>query len=219
LIEPVDEMVGKEVQNNDPGGVLDELAQAFVAHNFDLKFLIRAITATRAYQLTSARTHASQGNPQLFACMSVRGLTAEQVFDSLAEAIGYRLPQQKTVFVNTLRPPDARERFLTIFANRSEKAIATQSSIPQALAMMNGEFVSGATSLSRSRTLAALLDAPFLDTAGRVETLFLATLSRPPRPNELKRIIQFIDQAGGQPEAFADVFWVLLNSSEFKLNH
>jgi hypothetical protein len=219
LIEPVDEMVGKEVQNNDPGGVLDELAQAFVAHNFDLKFLMRAITATKAYQLTSARTHANQDNPRLFARMSVRGLSAEQVFDSLAEAIGYRLPQQRTVFVNTVGPPNAQERFLTKFANRTEKAVATQASIPQALAMMNGEFVSGATSLSKSRTLAALLDAPFLNTAGRVETLFLATLSRPPRPNELKRMVQFIDQAGGQPEAFADVFWVLLNSAEFKLNH
>jgi Protein of unknown function (DUF1549)/Protein of unknown function (DUF1553) len=219
FIEPVDEMVGKDVQDNDPGGVLDELAGALVAHDFDLKFLMRVITATRVYQLTSAKTHPSQDDPRLFARMTVRGLTAEQVFDSLAEAIGYRLPQQKPVFPNSLGPPDAREHFLATFAKRSEKAVDTQSSIPQALAMMNGEFVAGATSVSKSRTLAALLDLPFLDTAGRVKTLYLATLSRKPRPNELKRVVQFIDTAGGGPEAFADVFWVLLNSAEFKLNH
>jgi hypothetical protein len=208
LIEPVDEMVGKEVQDNDPGGVLDELAQGFVAHDFDLKFLIRAITATRAYQLTSARSHPSQDEPRLFGRLSVRGLTAEQLFDSLAEAIRYRAPRQP-VFA----------RFLADFANASERAVDTQSSIPQALAMMNGELVAGATSLSRSRTLTALLDLPLLDTAGRVEALYLSTLSRPPRADERKRMLAFIAKAGGEAEALADVFWVLLNSAEFKLNH
>src|SRR5262249_55718286 len=146
LIEPVEEMLGSEAQDNDPGGVLDELAGAFIAHDFDLKFLMRAITATRAYQLTSARTHPSQDDPRFFARLAVRGLTGEQIFDSLAEAIGYRLPQQKTFFVNSIGPPEPQERFLATFANRSEKAVDTQSSIPQALAMMNGEFVAGATS-------------------------------------------------------------------------
>jgi hypothetical protein len=41
LVEPVDEMVGKEVRDNDPGGLLDELAKGLVAHDFDLKFLMR----------------------------------------------------------------------------------------------------------------------------------------------------------------------------------
>jgi hypothetical protein len=140
--------------------------------------------------------------------MSVRGLTAEQLFDSLAEAIRYRAPRQP-VFA----------RFLADFANASERAVDTQSSIPQALAMMNGELVAGATSLSRSRTLTALLDLPLLDTSGRVEALYLATLSRPPRADERKRMLAFIARAGTEAEALADVFWVLLNSAEFKLNH
>jgi Protein of unknown function (DUF1549)/Protein of unknown function (DUF1553) len=219
LIEPVDEMVGSEAQDNDPGGVLDELARALVEHDFDLKFLMRAITATKVYQLTSARTHPSQDDPRLFARMTIRGLTAEQLFDSLAEAIGYRLPQQKPVYPNSIGPPEPRERFLATFANRSEKPVETQTSIPQALALMNGGFVADATTLRRSRALAALLDLPLVDTAGRVEALYLATLSRQPRPNELKRMVQFIEQASAEREAFADVFWVLLNSAEFKLNH
>jgi hypothetical protein len=219
LIEPIDEMVGGQAQDNDPGGVLDELAGALVAHDFDLKFLMRAITATKAYQLSSARTHASQDDVRLFGRMTVRGLTAEQLFDSLAEAIGYRLPQQKQVYANTLGGPDARERFLATFANRSEKAVDSQTSIPQALALMNGDFVTGATNVKKSRTLAALLDLPLVDTTGRVEALFLATLSRPPRPEELKRMLQFIGRAGTEAEGLADVFWVLLNSAEFKLNH
>jgi hypothetical protein len=219
LIEPVDEMVGKDVQDNDPGGVLDEVARAFVAQNFDLKFLMRTITATKAYQLTSAKSHASQDDPRLFARMSVRGLTAEQVCDSVAEAIGDRLPRQKTVSPNTGSPVTAREEFLRMFMNRTERAVNTQSSIPQALGMMNGKVTANATRLSKSRTLAAVLDSPFLDATGRIEALYLATLSREPRPEELKRVLEFVDQAGSQSEGLADLFWALLNSAEFKLNH
>jgi hypothetical protein len=218
LIEPVDEMVGKDVQDNDPGGMLDELAQEFVTSGFDLKFLMRAITATKVYQATSAKSHASQNDPRLFARMSVRGLTAEQLYDSLTEAIGERLPRQKTISPNTgssLNNPQGH--FLKMFTNRTETAVNAQSSIPQALAMMNGNVI--ANGIRKSRTLAAVLDSPFLDAKGRIETLYLATLSREPRPEELKRMLQFIDQAGSPEEDLADVLWALLNSAEFKLNH
>ena len=218
LIEPVDEMVGKDVQDNDPGGILDELAQAFVANGFDLKFLMRSITSTKAYQLTSKKSHLSQDNPRLFARMSVRGLTAEQLFDSLTEAVGERLPRQQTISPNAgSTANDAQGLFLRMFANRTETAVNAQSSIPQALAMMNGNV--SATAIKKSRTLAAVMDSPFLDTKGRIETLYLATLSRTPRPEELKRVLEFLDQAGSQEEGLADVFWALLNSAEFKLNH
>jgi hypothetical protein len=218
LIEPVDEMVGKDVQDNDPGGMLDELAQEFVANGFDLKFLMRSITATNAYQLTSKKSHASQDDARLFARMSVRGLTAEQLFDSLTGAVGERLPRQQTISPNagtTANGPQGP--FLRMFANRTETAVNASSSIPQALAMMNGKL--SADAISKSRTLAAVLDSPFLDAKGRVETLYLATLSREPRPEELKRMLQFIDQAGSKVEGLADVLWALLNSAEFKLNH
>src|SRR5262249_16180344 len=90
LVEPGDGVGGDGTQNNDPGGLLYELAKALGGHDLDLKFLMRAITASRVYQLTSARTHPSQDDPRLFGRMAIRGLTAEQLFDSLALATGYR---------------------------------------------------------------------------------------------------------------------------------
>jgi hypothetical protein len=104
-----------------------------------------------------------------------------------------------------------------MFANRTETAGNASSSIPQALAMMNGNVT--ANGLRKSRTLAAVKDSPFLDGKGRIEALYLATLSREPRPEELKRMLEFIDQAGSQEEGLVDAFWSLLNSAEFKLNH
>src|SRR5207247_5669187 len=66
LIDPVDEMVGAEHVASHPE-LLAELAKEFAAHKFDLKFLIRGITASRAYQLTSARRVATGATGDLHA--------------------------------------------------------------------------------------------------------------------------------------------------------
>jgi hypothetical protein len=43
-----------------------------------------------------------------------------------------------------------------------------------------------------------------------------------PRPEENARFVQYIDKGGptsNPKKALADLFWVLLNSPEFMLNH
>jgi len=79
-----------------------------------------------------------------------------------------------------------------------------------------------ALSLALLIDLQAAIDAPFLDTRARIETLYLAALTRGPRPDELAEIEPYVEQAGsetGKKQALADVFWALLNSAEFALNH
>src|SRR5262249_36530336 len=55
--------------------LLDELARQFVAHQYDLKFLVRAITASQTYQRTCTVSHPSQKDPRLFARMPLRRLS------------------------------------------------------------------------------------------------------------------------------------------------
>jgi hypothetical protein len=229
LVDPVDEMVGAEHVASHPE-LLDELARQFAAHQFDVKYLVRAITASQAYQRSSARTHPSQDDPRRFARMPLRGLSPEQLFDSIAEATGYRDANNNPQ--NFFNDRSARSQFLTLFANQAEKSTEVTTSILQALALMNGQVTAAATDLEKSITLAAVTDAPFMDTAERVETLFLATLSRRPTSRELTRLVSYIDGGGAAgpagsavssqkryEKALADVFWALLNSGEFMLNH
>jgi hypothetical protein len=88
---------------------------------------------------------------------------------------------------------------------------------------MNGKFIADATSVDRSELLAAALDAPFLkDPSERIEALYLATLSRKPRPDERARMVKYVlesERRGHGKAALADVYWSLLNSSEIMLNH
>ena len=186
----------------------DEMAQQLVAHKYDLKFLIRVITASEAYQRTSAVSHPSHKSTNLFARMPLRGLSPEQLFDSLSEATEYRENTQ------------ARGQFLARFVGQTEK-IDYQTSILQSLYLMNNEFIAERTSLEKNRTLATLAEQR-TSTARKIESLYLVVLSRKPRTEEADRFIKYVDKGGpsGDPKkALADVFWVLLNSPEFLLNH
>jgi len=191
--------------------LLDELAREFIAHKYDLKFLVRAITASRAYQRSSAVSHPSQKDPRLFARMPLRGLSPEQLFDSLAQATEYN---------DAGSPRAARNQFLAKFSAQEQKT-DHQTSILQALYLMNNQFVAERTSPEKNRTLANLAEQR-TSTARKVESLYLVVLSRKPRPEEAERFVKYVEKGGpdGDPKkALADVFWVLLNSPEFVLNH
>jgi hypothetical protein len=214
IIDPVDD----EPTDDNPAShpeLLAELTAQFVANNYDVKYLIRAITSSKAYQRTSAASHVNQNQPRLFARMAVKGLTPEQFFDSLALATGFQDPSghQPGVIV----PNTPRGDFLIMFSNQDKKT-ETQTSILQALTLMNGKLVADATSLTGSQKLAALLNGTGTN-AEKLETLYLSTLSRLPRPEESSRMLRYVDGQSDTRAAFADIFWALLNSSEFRFNH
>ena len=221
LMDPCDDEPTDENPIRHPE-LLTELTQQFIAHDFDVKYLVCSIMLSQAYQRTSALSHPSQKETQAFARMPVRGLTPEQLFDSLATATGYNFQQgQPDPRIVIFNDQSVRGQLLNRFAAQ-ERRTETQTSILQALALMNGKFVSDATSLRSSNTLAAIADVPFMTLEQKIDALFLAALSRSPRAEERDRLVTYAQRGGGQSApsaALADIFWVLLNTSEFLLNH
>jgi hypothetical protein len=207
LVEPVDDLT----QEPDGNPLLDALAKQFVESGYDLKALIAAVAASKPYQLSSVASDASQDDRRLFARMPTRGLMPEQIFDSLVEATGWRDV-----------PAGARAKFLARFNDQSEDKTQQATSILQALSLMNGKLVDDATTLTQSELLTAVTEAPFLDTKAKIEVLYLSALARKPRPTESDRLVKYIDKggpSGDSKKALSDVFWALLNSGEFILNH
>lgn len=225
LVEPLDEMTGTGVLPSHPL-LLDELSKGFADNGFDLKWLMRSIALARAYQLSSKRTSEAQDDPKLFARSPLRGLSERQLFDSVATATGFREAQGGNPYFGG--DGGVRGDFQTKFANAADRPTEVQTSILQALAMMNGRLVTDATSLQKSETLSAVADAPFMTAAEKVEALYLAALSRKPTSKESSRLVRYVESGGvstakaesaRQGEALADVFWALLNAAEFKFNH
>jgi hypothetical protein len=213
LVDPVDEM-GEENPPSHPE-LLDELARQLVAHNFDLKYLIRAITYSQTYQRSSKGMHPSQNDPRLFARMAVRGMTQEQLFDSLVQAT-YLHTESGALDA-------ARAQFLARFPNQ-EKRTESHTSILQALALMNGQIVADMTSPDSQRSVAftAYVDFPGWDNAKRINQIYMGILSRRPSAEEAARIMKYVNSGGikkSEKAALSDVAWTLLNSAEFMLNH
>lgn len=223
IVDPPDDF--DEANHPSHPELLDKLAREFASHGYDVQFLMRGMIASRAYQLTSRQSDISQRDLRLFARRAVRGLTADQLFDSLGQAAGYH---DRGIFRDRERQIDSpRVRFRELFEDQAARPAESQATILQALAMMNGEFVEEATDANRNPTLTAVIDAPFLTDAERIETLYLAKLSRRPRAEDVERLIAYLE-SNANPErndgdaksaAFADIFWALLNSSEFAANH
>lgn len=209
VVDPVDDFHSANPPSHPE--LLDELAKAFADADFDLRFLVRAICRSQAYRRTSARTDSTQDDPRLFARMATKGLTGEQLYDSLLRATGQKDGGGRR---------SARSEFLSRFA-ASGKPADPETSIPQALALMNGKFVADATTAGRSPTLIAAAETPTLTTAERVEVLYVAALGRLPTDKEQARIAKHLGDATGDKlaEKLSDVFWALLNSVEFRLNH
>ena len=218
IVDPVDDF--SEANPPSHPKVLDLLADDFVANGYDLKRLVKIITATSAYQRSGRQSHPSQAEPAHFSRAVLRGLTPEQLFDSLAEAVGVYQPyRSENPFVVDTNSP--RAQFLDLFRDSAESPLDRETTILQALAMMNGTFIADATNLEESRTLRAIIEFPTLSAEDKLDAVFLASLSRHPNEAEKKRFGSHIKAAGrdGSAGALSDVFWVLLNSSEFLLNH
>jgi hypothetical protein len=82
--------------------------------------------------------------------------------------------------------------------------------------------VSDATSLEHNRNLEIIARATTVRTSRRVEQMFLIALTRKPTAAESDRFVRYVDAGGPTRDparALCHVFWVLLNSSEFSVNH
>jgi hypothetical protein len=120
--------------------------------------------------------------------------------------------------------PDSRVKsfFLDTFGRPGRQIVCecertSQPNIAQALHLLNGDFLNKKINAPSGR-LEALIKVK-KEVPAIIEELYLVTLSRLPRPEELQRAQQWVREAGNSREGLQDVLWVLLNSREFVFNH
>ncbi|MEX0718197.1 MAG: DUF1549 and DUF1553 domain-containing protein [Planctomycetaceae bacterium] len=224
---PVDDM-GPHNPPTHPA-VLDRLSREFVASGFDVKRLIRWITASRAYQATSRMNESNsaddpaRGEPPLFSRMYVRPMSPEQLYDSLLIATQPRVAGGPDWREAHLRRREWLAQFIHPHGTEeNDEATSFAGTVPQALMLMNGALTAGAVSAERGTFLSEVLAEPISETE-KIRKLSLAALSRHPAPGELAAIRRLLrhDAREGDRRApapaknYEDLFWALLNSSEF----
>ena len=117
--------------------------------------------------------------------MNVKTCSAEQVYDCMAVATMLDTASTEDPFsFNLARAGNSeRDQFLQQFRTPSGRSTEYLGGIPQALTLMNGTLIDNATGMAKSGLLKSL-KAPFFTNKQRVEFVYLAVLSRHPRPAE-----------------------------------
>ena len=196
--------------------ILDDLAKLFVESGFDVRWLITGICKSKVYQ--QAVLLGTETEQEGFVHRPLKALLPEQVFDSLEQALS--LPV--AVADKGPRFNGEREQFVArMNESTTETPADFKGGIPQALMLMNGKLTADATSLESSRTLRAVVEAPFLSNEQKIETLYLAAITRKPRAEELEFLKSHVASKATDDErkqAYAEILWGLLNGPEFVLS-
>lgn len=217
LVHPVDQMHAA----NPPSvpAVLDTLADAFVASDYDLRFLAAAIVRTQAYRMSSR--YDAQGpmpGEEHFAVARLRPLTREQF------ALAAELVLGDETFVKAADAATRRELYLA-----AEKRAAAwtkeldpagtphQASAAEALFLSNHATL-GELSKPKEENLAARLDAIKTDDQ-RVDAMFRTLLGRMPTKSERAAARQWLGDDRDQKTPVASLLWALVTSAEFRFNH
>ncbi|RUL82073.1 DUF1549 and DUF1553 domain-containing protein [Tautonia sociabilis] len=219
IVHPIDDF-GDHNPPSHPE-LLDRLAADFRDSGFDVKQLIRWITASEAYHLSSVRTRSNERDETYFSHMTLKPMTPEQLFESLLTAT--QAHQAGGGGDSDARRDRWLRQFVFTFGNDEvSEGTSFQGTIPQALMMMNGDLITEATSCKPGSFLRELLDEARRRGASAefvVDRLYLAALCRPPSAKESSAALAMLRQGPDPVSVMEDIFWALLNSNEFVLNH
>jgi hypothetical protein len=214
LVHPVDDM-GSHNPSEHPQ-LLDELSEFFIQSGYDLRNLFQVLAKTKAYQRSSTKGGAAGAKAvpaEAFAQMQVKALTADQLFDSLRTTL--KMPRDPAASNPLLE--STRRTFVSQMNSQSDDLTKLESSVQQTLLMMNGQITEQFINTNQ-QGLTAALAAPYLDDEGRLELLFLASLSREPTAAERRTFGEHL-KVSENSSAIQDIVWALVNSSEYRLNH
>jgi hypothetical protein len=220
IVEPVDDVRSTNPPINP--ALLDALTKDFIDHRFDVRHLMRQIVTSATYQRSSMPTPSNRHDEQNFSHAIPRRLPAEALLDSLVQATG--VPESFGGAPGNFRAaqlPDGNidNPFLKLFGkpqrmDACECERDNSSNMLQALHFINGKSILGRVQNPGARP-AQLLQRKLSDKE-LVAELYLWSVSRHPRAEELKVSLEFLASYGDKKaEALQDLMWALLNSRDF----
>ena len=237
LIEPEDDIRDTNPPTNPE--LLAALEKHFVESGFDLKELVRVITRSNAYQLSSVPNEFNIADEQNYSRYYPRRLQAEVMLDAIDDLSGARtdfpnLPSGTRAIALPDNSYNNASPFLKVFGRPENESVCEceriqSSSLAQSLHLMNAGDIKGklATGGGRADRLAKS-ESPIED---RIRELYHVAFSREPREDEMKVALDYlmepqVDTAGNpiNPQtttvnSFQDLIWALINTKEFLFNH
>jgi Protein of unknown function (DUF1553)/Protein of unknown function (DUF1549) len=193
---------------------LDLLANRFIETKYDVKDIFTVILATETYQRESRPRR--NPNELAFQANCAQRLRADQLFANLTQALHLAEPTRPPMAGGALAAlRDPRFGFQLVFGyDPSEPREDVQGSIPQALVMMNSPIINNALRATSQSWLGQMLARTPRNEDAVIE-VYLKALSREPSEKELAISLEYMKEVANRAEAFEDLHWSLINSTEF----
>ena len=226
LVDPIDEIPLKDsLEKPYPPG-LETLVDDFIAHGFDLHRLIRVIAATRVFGLDSKvsedHTPLTEKHDQHWAAFALSRLRPEQVAGSIIQAASLTAIDADSHILFRMARVFQQGDFIKRYGDvGADEFYALGGTISQRLLMMNGKLVHERIKDDLVSNSAARILATAPDDEAVVQTTYLAVLSRQPTQEEVQYFVELLAQKGerSRKDKQEDLYWALLNSTEFSWNH
>jgi hypothetical protein len=198
--------------------LLDLLAREFAAHHFDMKWLLREIALSQAYQRSSELPSGVSEPPEdRYLVAILKPLSAEQLAWAAAQATG---PVQKdgAMVTPAANAASVLPAFRSMFGGQpGHPDHGASTNLDQTLFLKFGGAVRGLIA-PRAGNLAERV-AKLNDANSLADELFLSVYSRLPEPDEKKDVARALSAGLDRSTAINELAWALLASSEFRFNH
>ncbi len=215
--------------------LLNALGEYFREHNYSLAEVLKLITKSSAYQLSSQFPGEWKASyAKYFARKFARRLKAEEIHDALVQATGLynevivRGTDHRARYATEAHgPEDMSGRdpilkdvrfFLESFGqpNREYSERSNEGSITQAILLMNSPFVQHEIQAAPGSYLAGLLEEP-ISNEEKIARLFKRFLIRNPTAEEMADAERILASTPGK-DGWVDLQWLLVNKVEFVHN-
>jgi hypothetical protein len=218
LVDPVDDLASA----GELPPVLRLLADDFATHGFDLQRLIRIITATEVFRLDSAvDPELTVAHEKEWAAFPLTRLRPDQVAGALFQTASLETLDRNSPLIVRFFNTIGENEFVKRYGDAGEDAFNSRAgTIPQQLLLMNGQLVYKETEDSFLPAPARISMLAPGDTKA-VETAYLTVLTRRPTPTESAHFTKALAGLRGdeRKQRLSDLFWTLVNTTEFAFNH
>jgi hypothetical protein len=221
LVEPIDNI---PLQGPYPPG-LEVLAKDFSNHNYDIRRLIAIIALSEPFQRSSRDTEGKTidyRHYEAYAAYPLTRLRPEQVAGGILQAASLKaIDAESHIFTRVIKYLQGNEFVQRYGDVGSDEFGVHGGTIPQRLLMMNGKMVSERTDDNLVMNAAAQLSIATEDTDKSIESAYLALLTRRPTEKERHHFSSILKNTQGKQRmrGMQDLYWSLLNSTEFSWNH
>jgi hypothetical protein len=222
--KPIDDMGPHNVPTHPQ--LLDYLAKEVRKNSFNLKELMKWIVLSEPYSLSSKITAGNKADDPLlgetpkFTHFYLRQMRAEELYESLVTATQAEKTNASYEEQEKLKAEWMKQFVIAFGTDEGDETTTFNGTIPQILMMFNGDLVKKATSPEQGSFVHQLANNPSIKPVDKINYLFLAGLARGPSRDELIAAQQLAaTHKGNGVAAMEDIWWAVLNSNEFIMNH